>query len=112
MVLIVLNLFLLAVGCLIDPASALLILTPLLVPIAKSIGVDLVHFGIIMTVNLSIGMFTPPFGLNIFVSQSLFGVPVSRIYRGLMPFIVIQIFALLIITYVPSLSLYLPGVLQ
>ena len=111
-VLIVINIFLLAVGCLIDPASALLILTPLLVPIVKAIGVDLVHFGIIMTVNLSIGMFTPPFGLNIFVSQSLFGVPVSRIYRGLIPFIAIQIVALAIISYVPSLSLYLPNLLQ
>lgn len=107
-VLVVINIFLLAVGCLIDPASALLILTPLLVPVVSSIGVDLVHFGIIMTVNLSIGMFTPPFGLNIFVSQSLFGVPVSQIYRGLMPFIAIQILALAIITYVPPLSLYLP----
>lgn len=111
-VLIVINVFLLAVGCLIDPASALLILTPLLVPVARSIGVDLVHFGIIMTVNLSIGMFTPPFGLNIFVSQSLFGVPVGQIYRGLMPFIAIQIVALMIVTYFPPLTLYLPRLLH
>lgn len=111
-VLIVINLFLLAVGCLIDPASALLILTPLLVPVVKAIGVDLVHFGIVMTVNLSIGMFTPPFGLNIFVSQSLFGVPVAQIYRGLVPFIAIQILALLIITYFPPLTLYLPRLLH
>ncbi|MEX2454031.1 MAG: TRAP transporter large permease, partial [Rhodospirillaceae bacterium] len=111
-VLIVINIFLLAVGCLIDPASALLILTPLLVPIANSIGVDLVHFGIIMTVNLSIGMFTPPFGLNIFVTQSLFSVPVAQIYRGLLPFIAIQIAALAIITYFPPLTLYLPRMLN
>ena len=111
-VLAVINVFLLAVGCLIDPASALLILTPLLVPVVLSIGVDLVHFGIVMTVNLSIGMFTPPFGLNIFVSQSLFDIPVGRIYRGLMPFIAIQILALVIITYVPQLSLFLPRLLN
>ena len=89
-VLLFINLFLLAVGCFIDPASAILILTPLLVPVVKPLGVDLVHFGIIMTVNLSIGMFTPPFGLNIFVSQSLFKVPLSSIYPGLVPFIVLQ----------------------
>lgn len=108
-VLLVINVFLLIVGCLIDPASALLILTPLLAPVVKAVGVDLVHFGIIMTVNLSIGMFTPPFGLNIFVSQSLFDVPLKDIYRGLAPFIAINIAALAIITYVPWLSLWLPS---
>ncbi|MBM3487340.1 MAG: TRAP transporter large permease [Alphaproteobacteria bacterium] len=109
MVLLVVNVFLLIVGCLIDPASALLILTPLLAPVVKAVGVDLVHFGIIMTVNLSIGMFTPPFGLNIFVSQSLFDVPLKDIYRGLVPFIAINVAALAIITYVPWLSLWLPS---
>ena len=105
--LLAINLFLLVVGCLIDPASAVLVLTPLLVPIVKAAGVDLIHFGIIMTVNLAIGMFTPPFGLNIFVSQALFKVPMGRIAAGLVPFIFIQVTALLIITYVPSVSLYM-----
>jgi C4-dicarboxylate transporter DctM subunit len=112
MVLVVINLFLLAVGCFIDPASAILILTPLLVPVVKPLGVDLVHFGIIMTVNLSIGMFTPPFGLNIFVSQSLFMVPLSSIYPGLVPFIILQLGALLVITYVPEMSLFLTRFLR
>jgi C4-dicarboxylate transporter DctM subunit len=107
LMLVAINLLLLLVGCLIDPTSATLILTPLLVPIARAIGVDLVHFGIILTVNLSIGMFTPPFGLNIFVSQALFRAPMARIARGLVPFIAIQAVALAIITYVPWLSLYL-----
>jgi C4-dicarboxylate transporter DctM subunit len=105
--LVVINVFLLLVGCLIDPTSATLILTPLLVPVARAIGVDLIHFGIIMTVNLSIGMFTPPFGLNLFLSQALFKAPLARIARGLVPFIGIQVLALLIVTYVPWLSLYL-----
>jgi C4-dicarboxylate transporter, DctM subunit len=105
--LVAINVFLLIVGCLIDPTSATLILTPLLVPIVKTLGVDLIHFGIILTVNLSIGMFTPPFGLNIFVSQALFKAPMARIARGLVPFIVIQVAALVLITYVPWLSLYL-----
>jgi len=105
--LLAINLFLLVVGCLIDPASAVLILTPLLVPLARAAGIDLVHFGIILTVNLSIGMFTPPFGLNIFVAQALFKVPVARIFAGIVPFLLIQITALAITTYVPALSLYL-----
>ena len=105
--LLAINVFLLFVGCLLDPASAILVLTPLLAPIAVAIGVDLVHFGIIMTVNLAVGMFTPPFGLNIFVTQALFKTPLTRLYPGLAPFIVINVLALLIITYVPELSLFL-----
>jgi len=106
-ILLIINIFLLIVGCLLDPGSAILVLTPLLAPIAAAIGVDLVHFGVIMTVNLAIGMFTPPFGLNIFVAQALFKVPLKSIYPGLVPFIIINIIALMIITYVPELSLYL-----
>lgn len=107
MVLLVINVFLLIVGCLLDPGSAILVLTPLLVPVASAIGVDLVHFGIIMTVNLSIGMFTPPFGINIFVAQAVFRAPLTVIYPGLVPFIIINILALVIVTYIPELSLYL-----
>ncbi|MBI2369436.1 MAG: TRAP transporter large permease [Deltaproteobacteria bacterium] len=107
-VLLALNLFLIVVGCLVDPASAILVLTPLLAPIAQAVKVDLVHFGIILTVNLSMGMFTPPFGLNIFLAQALFGAPTAKIYQGLIPFIVIQLIALMVITHVPELSLLLP----
>ena len=106
-ILLIINVFLLAVGCLLDPGSAILVLTPLLAPIAAAIGVDLVHFGVIMTVNLAIGMFTPPFGLNIFVAQALFKAPLKSIYPGLVPFIIINLIALMIISYVPELSLYL-----
>ena len=107
MLLFAINIFLLIVGCFIDPSSAVLVLTPLLVPIVSHAGIDLIHFGIIVTVNLAIGMFTPPFGLNLFVSQSLFNVPMSRIVQGLAPFLLVQLAALLVITYVPWLSLYL-----
>jgi C4-dicarboxylate transporter DctM subunit len=105
--LLVINILLLIVGCLLDPGSAILVLTPLLAPIAKAVGVDLVHFGIVMTVNLAIGMFTPPFGLNIFVAQALFRTPLSVIYPGLLPFIIINIIALVFVTYIPELSLLL-----
>jgi C4-dicarboxylate transporter, DctM subunit len=110
--LLAINIFLLVVGCFIDPASAVLVLTPLLVPIVKHAGIDLIHFGIIVTVNLAIGMFTPPFGLNLFVSQSLFNVPMTRIIQGLTPFLLVQLAALLVITYVPWLSLYLGRFIQ
>jgi C4-dicarboxylate transporter, DctM subunit len=106
-VLLFINLFLLFIGCFLDTPTALLVLTPLLVPIAKSIGVDPVHFGVIVVMNLTIGTFTPPFGLNIFVCQALFKVPSSVLYPGLVPFIVIAIFALMIVTYFPPLSLWI-----
>jgi C4-dicarboxylate transporter, DctM subunit len=106
--LLAINVFLIIVGGLIDPTSATLVLTPLLLPIVKAVGVDPVHFGIILTVNLSMGMFTPPFALNIFMVQALFGAPTSKIYPGLAPFIAIQILALMCITYIPEISLLLP----
>lgn len=105
--LLTVNAILLAIGCFLDPTSAILVLAPLLVPIAASLGVDPIHFGVIMTVNLAIGMFTPPFGLNIFVAQSVLGVPAEDIYRGIVPFVAVQVVALLIITLVPPLSLWL-----
>ena len=101
------NIILLIVGCFLDPTSAIIVLTPLLMPLVKSLGIDPIHFGIIMTVNIAIGMFTPPFGLNIFVAQSVLGVPLETIYRGVLPFAAVQIVALLIITYWPALSLIL-----
>jgi C4-dicarboxylate transporter DctM subunit len=106
-VLMAMNVFLLIVGCVIDPASATLILTPLLVPICKAYGIDLIHFGVIMSLNLAIGMFHPPFGLNIFVVQALTRAPAKDIYLGVIPFVLLALVALLIVTYVPWLSLYL-----
>jgi C4-dicarboxylate transporter DctM subunit len=111
-VMLVINLFLLLVGALIDPTSAILVLTPLLLPIAKAIGFDPIHFGIIMAVNLAIGMYTPPFGLNIFVMQALFGLPVRRIVPGVVPFFLINVGALMLITYIPQISLFLLRIRQ
>ena len=110
-ILLVINVLLLLVGCLLDPTSAIIILTPLLLPIVLAADVDLIHFGIIMVVNLEIGMFTPPFGLNIFVVQSVLRAPLAAIYRGVVPFIIINIIALGVITYVPEISLFLPSLI-
>lgn len=105
--LLVINAFLLLLGCVLDPTSAILVLTPILMPIIQHLGIDPIHFGIVMTVNLSLGMFTPPFGLNIFVSQSVLGARLAEIYRGILPFFCVQLIALAAITFVPQLSLLL-----
>lgn len=105
--LLAVNLFLLLLGCVLDPTSAILVLTPILLPLVLHLGIDPIHFGVIMTVNLSIGMFTPPFGLNLFVAQSVTGADLMAIYRGILPFFLVQLAALLAITYLPWLSLAL-----
>jgi C4-dicarboxylate transporter DctM subunit len=104
-----LNVVLLIMGSFLEPPAAILIMTPLLLPVVQSVGVDPVHFGIIMAVNLSIGMYTPPFGLNLFASQAVFHVPLGTIYRGVLPFLLINFATLMIITYVPAISMVLLG---
>jgi C4-dicarboxylate transporter DctM subunit len=105
--LLAVNILLLLVGMVLDTVSAILILTPLLAPIAKAAGIDPIHFGVVVIMNLSIGTFTPPFGINIFVGQAVFKAPLSSIYPGLVPFIVAAIGALMVVTYVPQLSLWI-----
>ena len=105
MLLLAINVLLLAVGCFLDPLSAILLLSPLLVPLVRAVGIDTVHFGIVVTVNLAIGLFHPPFGINIFVAQSVLGLKLETIYRGIIPFVFIYLLALALITYVPEISL-------
>ena len=111
-VLLTINLLLLFVGCVLDTASAILVLTPLLMPIAKAAGIDPIHFGVIVVMNLSIGTFTPPFGIDIFVGQAVFKTPLASMYRGLVPFIIASIGALMVVTYIPQLSLWVPRLLS
>lgn len=106
--LLVVNVLLLITGCFLDPLSSILVLTPLLIPVAKSLGIDTVHFGIVFMVNLAIGLFHPPFGINIFVAQSVLGIELKHIYRGIIPFVILYLLALLLITYVPALALIGP----
>ncbi|SNT27387.1 C4-dicarboxylate transporter, DctM subunit [Noviherbaspirillum humi] len=105
MLLLALNILFLVVGCFIDPISAILLLSPLLIPIVKAAGIDTVHFGIVVTVNLAIGLFHPPFGINIFVAQTMLGLKLETIYKGIVPFIVIYLIALALITYLPAITL-------
>ena len=110
-ILLAINVILLIAGMFMDPNSAILVFTPLLWPLADVLGVDVVHFGIIITTNVAIGMFTPPFGLNLFVSTSVFRVPSMTVIRSVLPFMGIYLIALMLITYIPTLSLWLPALL-
>jgi len=107
--LVLLNVFLLIVGCMMDIFSALFVVVPLILPIALEYGVDPVHLGIIFLTNLQIGYCTPPVGLNLFIASYRLEKPVVRLYISTLPFLAILLLALIIITYVPSLSLLLAG---
>jgi TRAP transporter, dctM subunit len=105
--LIFINLILLIVGMFMDTTPAILILSPILVPLVKQYGVDPVHFGIIMVVNLAIGFVTPPLGVNLFVASSISSVRIEEIIKKALPFIVTFIMALALITFIPQISLIL-----
>lgn len=102
--LLVINVFLLIVGMVMDTTPAILILTPILLPIVTAIGMNPIHFGIMMVVNLAIGFVTPPIGVNLFVASSLTDIPVMRIAKKAMPMIAFFLMALLVITFVPAVS--------
>lgn len=106
-ILLVINAFLLLVGMVMDTTPAILILTPILLPIAQGIGMDPIQFGVIMVVNLAIGFVTPPIGVNLFVASALTDVPVMEIARKALPMIGLFLIALLIFTFVPAFSLAL-----
>ena len=105
--LLVINVFLLIVGMVMDTTPAILILTPILLPIVTAIGMDPIHFGVMMVVNLAIGFVTPPIGVNLFVASSLSDIPIMQIAGKAMPMIGYFLVALLIITFIPAVSLIL-----
>jgi C4-dicarboxylate transporter, DctM subunit len=107
MFLVVLNLFLIVVGMMMDIFSAIIVVVPLIKPIADAYGIDQVHLGIIFLANLEIGYLTPPVGLNLFMSSLRFNRPVFTVVRAVLPYMAILLVALLLITYVPGLSLWL-----
>jgi tripartite ATP-independent transporter DctM subunit len=106
--LLVINLVLLALGCLMDASTILLVIVPIFLPTAVALGVDPVHFGVIVVVNTMIGLATPPYGLLLFVVSGLTKTPIGETIRALLPFLGILIFGLLVITYVPDIVLWLP----
>jgi len=107
--LILLNIFLLILGTMLDIFSALVIMVPLLLPMAVGYGVDPVHLGIIFLANMQIGYFTPPVGMNLFIASFRFNRTITQLYRSTLPFFFLLLLTVLIITYWPALSLWLPG---
>jgi tripartite ATP-independent transporter DctM subunit len=105
--LLLLNIFLLLVGTMLDIFSALVLIVPLIIPIAQLYGVDLTHLGIIFLTNLQIGYCTPPVGLNLFLASYRFDRPVTKLYAASLPFLGILLVTLAVITYFPLLSLFL-----
>ena len=103
------NLFLLALGCVMDILSAILIVAPLLAPIAAGYGIHPIHFGIIFIVNLEIGYLTPPLGLNLFVASTCFERPITTVIRAAAPFTLLLLLGLALVTYLPAISLLLVG---
>jgi C4-dicarboxylate transporter DctM subunit len=103
--LLVINVVLLFVGSVLEPPAAILVLTPLLAPLVAKANIDPIHFGLVFTVNLAIGMFLPPFGLNLFASNAIFKVPLPELYRGVIPFVLIYAAVLILLTYVPAVTL-------
>ncbi|MCK5479295.1 MAG: TRAP transporter large permease subunit, partial [Methylococcales bacterium] len=104
--LILLNVFLLILGAILDIFSALVIVVPLIVPVAIGYGVHPIHLGIIFLANMQIGYFTPPVGMNLFIASYRFNRPITELYQATLPFMLVLLFCVIIITYVPWLSIW------
>jgi len=112
LILIFVNLILLLAGCVLDTLGAILVLTPILYPLVQSYGIDVIHFGIIMIVNLAIGFITPPVGMNLFVASSITGLSIEKVSKAAIPFMIALLGALMIITYIPEVTLFLLRVIK
>ncbi len=108
MVLFWINLFLLFLGCIMETLAAIIITVPVLLPLVKSLGIDPLHFGVVMVVNLSIGLATPPVGVNLFVASAIARISLEKISRGVWLFLVALLIPLALITYIPQISLWVP----
>ena len=109
--LLIINLLLLACGCLMETNSSILILAPILYPVVASFGVDAVQFGVIMVVNLAIGYITPPVGVNLFVACGIGKIPFAELVKNIIPFLLAALVALIVITYIPAVTMFLPSLL-
>lgn len=110
--LLLINLLLLLIGTLIDNIPAVLILAPILLPVVQQYGIDPIHFGVIMTLNLAIGFVSPPYGVNLFVATAVSGVPIMKIAKHSVPFILALLVTLGIVTYIPSVSMFLVNLIK
>lgn len=110
--LLIINAILLICGMFLETSAAIIILTPILVPIVSALEIDLVHFGIIMIVNLGIGFITPPVGVNLFVAANIAGTKFESLLKAIIPFILIMLIDVLLVSFIPSISLFLTGFLE
>lgn len=111
LLLLLINALVLALGCFIDAVSIIIVFVPIFLAPLKQVGIDPIHFGILLTVNLAIGQITPPVGVNLFVASTISKLNVAQISRAVLPFILAELVALLLLTFIPGLSLWLPGVM-
>ncbi|MFM1652609.1 TRAP transporter large permease [Brevibacillus sp. B_LB10_24] len=111
MILLLINIILFIAGCFLNASAAITILTPLFLPLIKTAGIDPVFFGLVMVVNLALGLITPPVGLDLFIVQGIAKISLEHLIRGIFPFILLLVADLLLITYVPQISMWLPGLL-
>ena len=111
MFLLVVNIVLLIAGAFMEPSAIILILAPILFPIAMELGIDPIHLGVIMVVNMEIGLITPPVGLNLFVTSAVTGMPLANVIRAALPWLMLLIIFLILVTYVPIISMGLPRLL-
>ncbi len=109
--LLIILVFLLVVGCFLETTAALIILVPILVPAVMQLGIDPVHFGLVMVLNLMIGLITPPVGVVLYIVSDIAKIPFEETVRATMPFLVPLLLVLLLVTFVPSLVLFLPNLL-
>ena len=110
--LLIVNIFLLIVGMFMDGIAALIILVPIFTPLIANYGIDPIHFGVIICINLTIGVLTPPVGTGLYIASSLANVKLEKLIKAIWPFLVASVIALLIITYVPQIVLWLPNALK
>jgi C4-dicarboxylate transporter DctM subunit len=109
--LMLVNLLLLFIGCLLNASAAVVILTPILLPVALSLGIDPVFFGVLMVVNLAIGCITPPVGLDLFVVSSITKISIDKIMKDISPYLIALLAVLFIVTWIPDIILFLPRLL-
>jgi len=106
--LLLMNIFLLVLGCLLEPIPLLILVAPILLPVVQQLGVDLVHFGIILNLNITIGIITPPMGIGLYVMTRVSGVSFEELVKACMPMMVPLLASLMLLTFMPALSLWLP----
>ena len=110
--LVAVNILLLIAGNFMEPSSIIMIMVPLLLPIATTLGIDPIHFGVIITINMELGMLTPPVGLNLFVASGITKLSIKEVFNSVLPWFLVILVGLLLITYIPAISLWLPSLMM